>query len=87
MRGTLVGLALGAVFIGALVFALLDQMGASCEVCMNYHGRSICEEVVADDRDLAVMQATSTACAQLSSGVTDGMRYNRTPPVSVRCSE
>ena len=43
------------------------------------------ELVAAPDREQAISQAMSTACAKLSSGVTQGMACMRVQPISTRC--
>ncbi len=87
MTRALVGTLLGVGFVVALVLTTANQVRVTCEVCMAYRGRQKCEEAVAAERAEAVMQATSSACSQLSGGVTDGIQCNRTPPLSTRCSE
>ncbi len=87
MTRALVGTLLGVGFVVALVLTTAHQVRVTCEVCMAYRGRQKCEEAVAVDRAEAVMQATSSACSQLSGGVTDGIQCNQTPPLSTRCSE
>ena len=87
MKRTLVGILLGSVFVAALVYVTLEQTSVECRVCLTYMGRSKCETVVGSDRPLAQMQATSTVCSHLSSGVTDSIRCTSTPPVLVECSE
>jgi hypothetical protein len=87
MKRSLIGTLLGLGFAIALVVTTANQIRVTCEVCMAYRGRQKCEEAVAVDRAEAVMQATSSACSQLSGGVTDGIRCNQTPPLSTRCSE
>jgi hypothetical protein len=81
------GILIGVGFIAAVVVATLNQMRVTCEVCMEYHGRQACEEAVAVDRSEALMQATTSACAQLSGGVTEGIRCNNLQPLSTNCSD
>jgi uncharacterized membrane protein len=87
MKRALVGTLLAVGFVVALVVTTARQVRVTCEVCIAYHGRQVCEKAIAVDRAEALMHATSSACAQLSGGVTDGMQCNRTPPLSIRCSE
>jgi hypothetical protein len=86
MRKVVGGL-MGAAFVAALVWTTLQQSQARSEVCMVHRGREVCEAASAVDRDQALAQARNSACARLSSGVTDGIRCNGTAPRSVRCSE
>lgn len=87
MTRTLVGIAIGVAFVATLVLVTLDQMRVTCEVCVAYRGHHACQEATAVDRTQALMQATTTACARISSGVTDGIECGNTPPSSTRCSE
>ena len=87
MQRTVLGILLGIGFLAAIVLVTLDQARVRCEVCMVFGGRRICEEAIAVDRREAVLQATTSACSRLSSGVTAGLQCNATPPVSVECSE
>jgi len=82
-----IGALLALAFASALLIATLGQMQVSCEVCVEFDGRRACREGAAEDREGAVRQAQSTACAILSRGITEGMRCDRTPPISVRCTE
>jgi hypothetical protein len=75
------------VFIAALVYSSFQQSAVECHVCITYRGKQQCETVKGSDRGLAQMQATSTACTFLSSGVTDSMRCSSTPPDVVECTE
>lgn len=87
MRRTLVGVVIGIGFLVAIVLVTLQQMQVTCGVCMAYRGQQVCADAIAADRAMAVMQATTMACGQLSGGVTEGIRCNDTAPVSVQCSE
>ncbi len=87
MNRIIVGLALGAAFIGALVYTTIDQTGLECRVCITYRGQTACETVAGADRAQVQMQATSTACTHMSIGVTESMRCSRTPPDSFVCTE
>jgi hypothetical protein len=82
-----VGLVIGAAFLAAVVYVTLDQARVRCEVCMSFGGREICETAMSLDRAQAVQQATASACAQISGGVTQGIQCTSTPPASTRCSE
>jgi hypothetical protein len=74
------------VFLAGMLFATFGQGNAECEVCVDFNGRSDCRTVTAPDRDQAIQQATATACTTISSGVTESMKCNRTPPRVARCS-
>jgi len=82
-----VGILIAIGFVTAIVIVTLDQIRVTCDVCIEYRGRRICENAVAVDRAQAMQQATTAACAQLSAGVTDGIQCSNTPPVSATCAE
>ena len=87
MARLVAGLMLGAVFIAAMFFATQRESAVQCELCMEFGGRTACRTASAADRDAAVRGAITTACAVLSSGVTQGLECDRTPPRSLSCSE
>jgi hypothetical protein len=83
----IVGLLLGAAFLGAMIYATLGESQIECEVCLEFQGRSACRTGSAVDRKNSVRGAVATACAVLSSGVTDGIACGSTPPRSVSCND
>ena len=87
MARVLAGLMLGAAFFAAMLFATQRESAVQCELCMEFGGRTACRTASAADRDAAVRGAITTACAMLSSGVTQGLECDRTPPRSLSCSE
>ncbi len=74
-------------FFAALFLATGREAAVECEVCLEFGGRSACRIGSASDREGAMRGAGAAACAVLSSGVTQGMQCDRTPPRSVRCTE
>jgi hypothetical protein len=73
--------------IGGFVIASSLRTGAvRCEVCMSFEGREACRAVDADEEGDAHHGAISNACAQLTSGVTQTMACERTPPIKAACS-
>lgn len=87
MNRLIIGTLLGAAFFGALIYTTIDQTGLECRVCITYMGQTACETAAGADRAQVQMQATTTACTYMSSGVTESMRCTRTPPDSVVCTE
>jgi len=84
---TLVGVAIGGLFLAGLVASTLRESRTECEVCLDFGGQSTCRVGSGADRESAVRGAVANACAILSTGVTAGMQCDRTPPRSVSCSE
>jgi hypothetical protein len=82
-----IGVLLAAGFVAAMVLATLQEAAVSCEVCVDFGGRSACGSASGSDRESALLGARGAACAQLSGGVTQGMQCDREPPRSVSCSE
>lgn len=75
-----------ALFLAAMVYVTTAETSVECTVCIRYAGAENCATVSGPDEQQTRMQAATTACAPLSSGVTEGMECTRTPPRSARCS-
>ncbi len=82
---TAIGWLLGLAFVAALVYATVAETGVECEVCVEFNGRNACRTGTAADRAGAVRGAVSNACKVLSSGVTQSIACDQTPPTSVVC--
>ena len=82
---TVIGWIIGLVFLAALVYATLGETGVECEVCVDFNERGACRTGTASDREGAVRGAVSNACKVLSSGVTQSIACDQTPPTSVVC--
>jgi hypothetical protein len=78
------GLVLIAV-IGFVIFQSLGAAQATCEVCMEYRGRSKCRAVSGASVAEAKQAAIGNACAYISGGVTDSMACQRATPISEKC--
>lgn len=87
MKRTIVRIALAAGFLATVIYVALGQSRVTCEVCMSYQGRQACEQTSAADSAEALMQATSSACSQISSGVTGTLQCNNSRPLSSHCSD
>ena len=72
--------------VGALIyFAMSGQTAASCEVCIEFNGKTQCRSAKAPNKPEAIKTATDNACAFLASGMNDSMTCGRTPPKSTTC--
>ncbi len=80
------GLLVAAAFFAAMFYVTRAETTVECTVCIEFGGRENCATVSGPDEAQARMQATSTACAPLSAGVTEGLECSRTPPNLDRCS-
>jgi hypothetical protein len=84
---TIIGILVGITFVAAVVYLAMGQFDVKCEVCITYRGRQLCETALAADRDQAVMQATSSACTQLTNGVNEVMECQRLRATSLSCNQ
>jgi hypothetical protein len=84
-RTTIVTVLVLLVFAGIVVYSSLGLTTHRCEVCVSFDGRQACRTVEGGSEDEAMAGATTNACALVSSGVTDTMRCQRTPPARSTC--
>ena len=85
---TTAGLVGALALLAVVVFVVVSSLrleAHSCEVCMEYRGRSQCRSVGGATIEEAKMAAVNNACAFISSGVTDSMACSRQTPVSESC--
>ena len=80
------GILLAVLFFAAMFYVTREETSVECTVCIRFGGAENCATVSGPDEQQARMQATSTACAPLSNGVTEGMECNRTVPSMARCT-
>ena len=59
------------ILISYIVYSSMALDQFSCEVCMEFRGRTDCRRAVGTSEAEAIRTAVDTACAQLSSGMTD----------------
>jgi hypothetical protein len=77
---------LGLVVTAGLIAMYIRQaMAMTCEVCITFHGHTVCRSASGPTQDEAVRTATDNACAFLASGMTDSIRCSNTPPTRVTC--
>ena len=69
--------------VGAIVYFSLGLSQFTCEVCMEYKGRSNCATASGTTEEEAQRTATDTACATISFGMTESIQCGNTPPASV----
>ena len=81
-----VGLLIAAGFLAAMFYVTASETSYECSVCIRYGGGENCATVKGPDEQQTMMQAVTTACAPLSSGVTEGLECSRTRPSSARCT-
>jgi hypothetical protein len=82
-KPVLVGVLLFAVLIALIAYSSLGTAAKRVEVCMQFDGRTACRTAAGATKDFAERTATSNACAQISSGVTDTINCEHAEPVRV----
>jgi hypothetical protein len=87
MNRTIIGVLIAAAFVAIVVYMAMGEFSTRCEVCMTFKGRSVCETALAADRQHARMQAQSSACTQITNGVSEIVACTGSQPDSVRCEE
>ena len=83
-----VGIIGGMLLLAVVAFVVVQSFlvnAATCEVCMEYRGRSKCRTVAGASEKEAREAAITNACAFISSGVTDSMACGRGQPQSEKC--
>jgi hypothetical protein len=85
-KTNIVTIAALAAVVGVVVYSSVGLGMHQCEICVRFDGRESCRTVEAATEDEARMGATTNACALVSSGVTDTLRCQRTPPVRESCT-
>ncbi len=84
-RTTLAIVIVIAALAALILYSTLRLGGYSCEVCMEFAGRTACRTARGTSEQEARRTATDNACALLASGVTDSIACTNTPPRSARC--
>jgi hypothetical protein len=79
-----VGIAFALVVLGYIVYSSMNLAGHKVEVCMTFNGRTNCRTASGASEEFARRTATTNACADIASGVTDSIACENTPPNSVK---
>lgn len=77
------GIAFIVAFIAAMVYSSAGNNQFHAEVCVTFQGRTVCEKAAAVTTEDAERTATSTACAQLTSGMTSTLQCEQAAPRKV----
>ncbi len=80
----LISVAFLAAVVIAVVRSSMSLAQYRVEVCMDYQGRNACRTAAGSSEEFALRTATTNACAQISSGITDSMACERAAPSNVR---
>jgi hypothetical protein len=80
----LVGIGFAAL-IGFILYSATGLAQISCEICVEYHGRTSCANAAGTSQEEAVRTAQGIACTELAEGRTENIACERTPPKSIMC--
>lgn len=83
----LVGVAIAVIAAFLLYRVTLSGAGVTCEACVHFEGREACKSAAGPDQLSAERAAVMTACALVSSGVTDTIACQGIVPITLKCSE
>ena len=81
-------LAVAIGFVALIAFIIYSATGlaqVSCEVCVEFHGRTSCQPAAGTSQEEAVKTAEGIACTELASGRTENIACERTLPKSIMC--
>jgi hypothetical protein len=70
-------------FLAYVVYSSLGTQNHRLEVCVEFQGQSGCAIATGSTRQEAQRTATDTACAKVTSGMTNTMACSQRPPISV----
>ena len=79
---------IGAGFVALLIFIVYSTMGlakVTCEICVQFHGRTMCSSAAGANQSEAVKSAVSVACSDLAAGRTENIACEATPPKTMAC--
>ena len=79
-KPVLIGVLFMLVVLAAVIYSSLDLAKFTVEVCMTFNGRSTCRTAKGSTEEVTLRTAIDNACGDLSSGVTDSLACERTPP-------
>lgn len=83
---TLLTIAVVLLFAAFLAYTTLSAQKVTCNVCVEFNGRSNCATASHEDEIEAERSAQSTACGPITSGMNDAIACGNRPPVSKTCS-
>jgi hypothetical protein len=83
-KPVLVGIVLAVAVLGYIVYSSMNLASHKVEVCITFNGRTNCRTAAGASEEFARRTATTNACADIASGVTDSIACENTPPNSVK---
>lgn len=87
-RRAQIGVGLASLFfIAAVIYGTTRIPSVECEVCIEFHGVTVCRIVQAATPEEARTSGMNNACALVASGVTDTLACERQVPLKLECRE
>jgi hypothetical protein len=83
-KPVLIGIVLALLVVGYIVYSSMNLASHRVEVCITFNGRTNCRTASGASEEYARRTATTNACADIASGVTDSIACENTPPNSVK---
>jgi len=77
------GVAFLLLVLAVLIYSSMNLTGKRVEVCVSFRGATACRIASGTTEEFALRTATTNACAQVSSGVTDSLACEHSSPVKV----
>lgn len=82
---TLLTVAVILMFVAFLAYSTLSAQKVTCDVCVEFNGRTNCAPASAKDEIEATRTAQNTACGPISSGMNETIACGNRQPVSRTC--
>jgi hypothetical protein len=82
-KPVLIGILFLLVVIGVVVYSSMNLAAHRVEVCVSFRGVPACRTASGYTEEFALRTATSNACAQVASGVTDSIACEQAKPVKI----
>jgi hypothetical protein len=82
-KPVVLGIVFVVIFLGVIIYSSMNLSGYRVEVCMNFGGRTNCRTASGSTEEFARRTATTNACAEIASGVTDSIACEQTVPAKV----
>jgi len=79
-------LAVVALLVGGLVYGSLRLVEISCEVCVEFNGKTECRSGSGATQEDAHAAAQRAACATIAFGMAESINCQRTVPKTLQCS-
>jgi hypothetical protein len=82
-KPVLIGILFLLLVAGVIVYSSMNLATHRVEVCVEFRGAPACRTASGSTEEFALRTATSNACAQVASGVTDSIACEHATPVKV----